>query len=311
MEFYKLIPHNTKINFVGFRKFTYVFSGLAVLISLLGFFVNGLNFGIDFRGGLLMEVRMEQPIQVGELREKFAKLNVGEVAIQEFGSNQDFLIRIPSNGAGDASQTETLEKVKQVLGDNVTYRKLEKIGPKIGKELVDNAILAVIISLAAILIYIWVRFEWQFAICGIIALAHDCIILLGLYSLVHYFEFSINSVVALLMTACYSIHDTVVLFDRIRENMMAYRTLTIAELLNRSINETLSRTVLTSVTTVLSLLALCMFGGKVIFDFCFPILFGLVFGTFSSICLSAPLLLITGIRIDGKDIELGLDKVAC
>lgn len=311
MEFYKLIPHNTKINFVGFRKFTYIFSGLAVLISLLGFFINGLNFGIDFRGGLLMEVRMEQPIQVGELREKFAKLNIGEVSIQEFGSNQDFLIRIPSSGAGDTSQTETLEKVKQVLGDNATYRKLEKIGPKIGKELVDNAILAVIISLAAILIYIWVRFEWQFAICGIIALAHDCIVLLGLYSLVHYFEFSINSVVALLMTACYSIHDTVVLFDRIRENMMAYRTLTIAELLNRSINETLSRTVLTSVTTVLSLLALCMFGGKVIFDFCFPILFGLVFGTFSSICLSAPLLLITGIRIDGKDIELGLDKVAC
>ncbi|MDR1334579.1 MAG: protein translocase subunit SecF [Holosporaceae bacterium] len=206
-------------------------------------------------------------------------------------------------------QNTSLEKLKACLGDNVEYRKVEKIGPKVGSELVSDAIMAVVISLMAILLYIWIRFEWQFALCGVIALAHDCIVLLGLYSLFHYFEFNVNAIVALLMTACYSIHDTVVVYDRIRENMAAYRNLSVAELLDKSINETLSRTVLTSFTTILSLFALCFFGGKVIFDFCFPILFGLMFGTFSSICLSAPLLLFTGLRVDGKDLEIGLTKV--
>jgi preprotein translocase subunit SecF len=242
------------------------------------------------------------------LREKLNKLDIGDVFIQQFGSDKDVLIRIPSHGEDTAQQNKVLEKVKATLGDNVEYRKIERIGPKVGSELVHNALIAVLISLGAILMYIWIRFEWQFAVCGVIALAHDCLILMGLYSIVHYFEFGINAIVALLMTACYSIHDTVVVFDRVRENMIAYRNLSVADLLNKSMNETLSRTVLTSVTTILSLLALCGFGGKVIFDFCFPLLFGLMVGTFSSVCLAAPLLLLTGIRIDGKDIPLGLDK---
>lgn len=309
MKFYELIPHDTKIDFVGFRKFTYFFSACAVLISILAFIFHGLNFGIDFRGGFLMEIRTQQEANVGELRDKLTKLDIGEVYLQEFGSKNDVLIRIPSpSNESQVTQDASIEKVKKVLGDNVEYRKIEKIGPKVGAELVNNALIAVIISLAAILIYIWMRFEWQFAICGIISLAHDCIILMGLYSIVHYFEFSANSIVALLMTACYSIHDTVVVFDRVREDLVLYRGLNLSELLNKAMNETLSRTVLTSVTTVLSLLALCFFGGKVIFDFCFPILFGLIFGTFSSICLATPLLLITGIKFDGKEIESGLNK---
>lgn len=309
MELYKLIPHDTKIDFVGFRKFTYLFSAFMILLSIGAFIINGLNFGIDFRGGFLMEIRTQQEANLGELRESLTKLDIGEIYLQEFGSKHDVLIRIPSSkGETQASQNASIEKVKQVLGDSIEYRKLEKIGPKVGAELVNNAMIAVIVSLMAILIYIWMRFEWQFAICGVIALAHDCIVLLGLYSLVHYFEFSANSIVALLMTACYSIHDTVVIFDRIRENMAVHRTSTLVELLNMSMNETLSRSVLTSVTTVLSLFALCFFGGKVIFDFCFPILFGLMFGTFSSICLAAPLLLFTGVAFDGKEIPLGLDK---
>ena len=309
MQFYKLIPHDTKINFVGKRWYTYIFSIVATLVSIFAFYFHGLNFGIDFRGGFVLEVRTQQAANIGELREKLTALDIGEVYLQEFGSNRDVLIRIPSSGESQAAQNASLDKVKQVLGDGVEYRKIEKIGPKVGKELVHDATLAVLISLCAILLYVWIRFEWQFAVCGVIALAHDCIILMGLYSIIHYFEFSVNSIVALLMTACYSIHDTVVIFDRIREDMRNYRTLTIAELLNKAINETLSRSLLTSITTILSLLALCFFGGKVIFDFCFPILFGLAFGTFSSICLSAPLLLTTGIRVDGKDLELGLDKV--
>lgn len=310
MQLYKLIPHDTKINFVKNRKFTYAFSICVTLISLLGFFLNGLNFGIDFRGGFLMEIKTEQKMNVEDLRSKLSSLNIGEVTIQEFGSDKELLIRIPSSTDVKESHAQLQEKIKRTLGDGVEYRKIETIGPKVGADLVDNAILAVLISLGMILLYIWVRFEWQFAICGVTALAHDCIVLMGLYSLVHYFEFNINAIVALLMTASYSIHDTVVVFDRVREDMLAYRNLTVAELLNKAMNETLSRTVLTSVTTLLSLLALCMFGGKVIFDFCFPIMFGLMFGTFSSICLSAPLLLITGIRVDGKDLELGLEKVA-
>ncbi|MDR2067602.1 MAG: protein translocase subunit SecF [Holosporaceae bacterium] len=311
MELYKLIPHDTKINFVGNRWYTYAFSIFITAASIFAFAFNGLNFGIDFRGGFVMEIRAQNEINLAELREKLTKLNIGEVYLQEFGSNRDVLIRIPSVGETEdgKSQNSSLEKIKATLGDNVEYRKIEKIGPKVGSELIYDAILAVVISLLAILLYVWIRFEWQFAICGVVALAHDCTVLMGLYSMLHYFEFNINSIVALLMTACYSIHDTVVVFDRVREDMLMYRNLSVAELLNKAINETLSRTVLTSLTTVLSLMALCSFGGKVIFDFCFPILFGLMFGTFSSICLAAPLLLLTGIRVDGKDLELGLDKI--
>jgi preprotein translocase SecF subunit len=308
MEVYKLIPHDTKIDFVAKRKFVFLFSIIVTLTSILAFAFHGLNFGVDFRGGFVMEIRTQEKADLGALREKLNKLNIGEISLQEFGSDRDVMIRMPSSGESQQEQNAAVDKVKATLGDNVEYRKVEKIGPKIGKELVHDATLAVIISLLAILMYVWIRFEWQFSICGVIALAHDCIVLMGLYSICHYFEFNVNSIVALLMTACYSIHDTVVIFDRIRENMSAYRSLSVVELLNKSINETLSRTVLTSLTTVLSLLALCLFGGKVIFDFCFPILFGLMFGTFSSICLAAPLLLFTGIRVDGKDLEIGLAR---
>lgn len=306
MEFYKLIPHDTKIDFVSKRKYVFLFSIFMMLGSILTFFFHGLNYGVDFRGGFVMEIRTQEKADIGALRTKLNDLHVGEFSLQAFGSDRDVMIRMPSSGESQAEQNAALERVKAALGDNVEYRRLEKIGPKIGDELVHDAILAVIISLCAILLYMWIRFEWQFAICGVIALAHDCIVLMGLYSACHYFEFNVNSIVALLMTACYSIHDSVVVFDRVREDMLASRNMTIVQLLNKAINQTLSRTMLTSLTTVLSLLALCLCGGKVIFDFCFPILFGLLFGTFSSICLAAPLLLYTGIRIDGKDLEVGL-----
>ena len=306
MELYKLIPHDTKIDFVSKRKYVFLFSIFMTLGSILTFFFHGLNYGVDFRGGFVMEIRTQETANIGALRTKLNDLHVGEFSLQAFGSDKDVMIRMPSSGESQAEQNAALERVKAALGDNVEYRRLEKIGPKIGDELVHDAILAVIISLCAILLYMWIRFEWQFAICGVIALAHDCIVLMGLYSACHYFEFNVNSIVALLMTACYSIHDSVVVFDRVREDMLASRNMTIVQLLNKAINQTLSRTTLTSLTTVLSLLALCLCGGKVIFDFCFPILFGLLFGTFSSICLAAPLLLYTGIRIDGKDLEVGL-----
>ena len=308
IEFHKLIPHDTNIDFVGKRNYVFGFSVIVTIISILAFVFNGLNYGVDFRGGFVFEIRTPEKVDISGLREKLHDLDVGEFSLQEFGSDRDVLIRMPSSCGSEQQQIVALEKVKKALGDRIEYRKIERIGPKIGKELVNDAMLAVVISLLAILLYVWIRFEWQFAVCGVTALAHDCVILMGLYSIFHYFEFSANSIVAFLMTASYSIHDTVVIFDRIREDMRSHRNLSVAALLNKALNETLSRTMLTALTTVMSLLALCIFGGKIIFDFCFPIMFGLVFGTFSSICLSAPLLLFTGIRVDGRDLELGLEK---
>jgi preprotein translocase subunit SecF len=303
VKFYKLIPHNTKIDFIGKRNYTFIFSIAITILSIFALIFNGLNFGIDFRGGFAVEIRTKENVNISDLREKLNKLDVGDISLQQFGSNKDILIRMPCSDNSHSDQDVALKKVKSVLGDSVEYRKTEKIGPKIGQELVEDALIAVVVSLFAILLYVWLRFEWQFSICGVVALAHDCLVLLGLYSVLHYFEFNINSIVALLMTACYSIHDTVVIFDRIRENINTCKNIGIFELLNRSINETLSRTLLTSFTTILSLLALCFLGGKIIFDFCFPILFGLTIGTFSSIFLAAPLLVFTGIRVNGKDLK--------
>jgi len=306
MHIYELIPHDTKIDFVGNRFYTFAVSIVAMLLCIGALFFRGVNYGVDFRGGLSIEIKTEKVADIGDLREKLGSLNLGEVALQQFGSDRDVLIRIPNSSDETREPAVIVDEVKKLLGDNVEYRKIETIGPKVGAELVENATYAVIISLLAILIYIWFRFEWQFAICGVIALAHDIVILMGLYGLCHYFEFNINAIVALLTTASYSIHDTVVVFDRVRENLRKYGNITIKEVLNRSMNETLSRTVLTAFTSFISLAVLCIFGGKVIFDFSFPILFGLVFGTFSSICLSGPLLLYTGIKYEGRVIPSGV-----
>lgn len=306
MHIYKLIPHDTKIDFIGNRFYTFAFSAFMLLLSLVFFLYQGVNFGVDFQGGLVMEVRTQQTANLAEMRSTLDDLKIGEVALQEFGSDKDVLIRIPNSTDNNMDTNVIVDKVKAALGDNVEYRKVETIGPKVGSELVENAIYAVIISLMAILIYIWFRFEWQFAVCGIIALAHDIVLLLGLYAIFHYFEFNINTIVALLTTASYSIHDSVVIYDRIRENLQRINNITLVEVLNKSMNETLSRTILTAFTSFISLAVLCAFGGKVIFDFSFPILYGLVFGTFSSICLSAPLLLYTGLKFEGREIKSGL-----
>lgn len=307
MHIYELIPHDTKIDFVKNRFYTFAISIVATAICIASLLFRGVNYGVDFRGGLSIEVRTEKEADIADLREKLGKANLGEVSLQQFGSDRDVLIRVPNTSHETREMSEIVNEVKATIGDNVEYRRVETIGPKVGAELVENATYAVLISLMAILIYIWFRFEWQFAICGVVALAHDVIVLMGLYGLFHYFEFNINAIVALLTTASYSIHDTVVVFDRVRENLRKYGNTTIRDVLNRSMNETLSRTILTAFTSFISLAVLCVFGGKVIFDFCFPILFGLVFGTFSSICLSGPLLLYTGIKFDGRVIPSGIN----
>jgi preprotein translocase SecF subunit len=289
-----IIPYNTKIDFVGFRFLTFSICLLVIIASTISFGVKGLNYGIDFRGGFILEVRMPEKPDVPNLRTKIEQLNLGEASLQDFGKDNTLLIRLESHkeeGKEDSQvQAETLEKIKSVLGAGVDYRKVETIGPKVGGELIRNALNAIGLALLAMLIYIAVRFEWQFAACAVMALFHDCIAILGLFSLFP-LEFNENAIIAILITAGYSINDTIVIFDRIRENIRKYKKMNLGELINKSLNETLSRTLLTASTTLLALLALYVWGGKVISTFTLPIIIGILIGSFSSICLAAPLLL--------------------
>jgi preprotein translocase SecF subunit len=289
-----LIPYNTKIDFVGLRFVTFSISIIVILASLISFGTKGLNYGIDFRGGYIFEVRMPEKPNVPDLRSKLEQLKLGEVSLQDFGKDNTLLIRLErhdENGKEDSQvQAETLERIKGALGTGVDYRKVETIGPKVGSELIRNALSAIGFALLAMLVYIAIRFEWQFAACAIMALAHDCVAILGLFSLFP-LEFNENAVIAILITAGYSINDTIVIFDRIRENIRKYKKMNLNDLINKSLNETLSRTLLTASTTLLALLALYFWGGKVISTFTLPIIIGILIGSFSSICLAAPLLL--------------------
>lgn len=292
----RLVPSNTKIDFIGARKIAYFFSGLLMLLSVGFFLVQGLNYGIDFKGGILMEIRMPQPANIDSLRGRLSGLGLGEVALQEFGQPTDVLIRIERQPGGEEAQMEAVNKVKETLGNEVeSYRRTEFVGPKVGGELVEAGIIAVVLSLIAIMIYVWFRFEWQFSIGAIVALTHDVISTIGVFSVTEH-EFNLATVAAILTIAGYSINDTVVVFDRIRENLRKYKQLGIADLLNLSLNQTLSRTLLTSITTLLALLAIFFFGGAVIQDFAFALIWGVLIGTYSSIFVAAPVVMMLNIR---------------
>lgn len=290
MKRLQIVPYNTNINFVGLRFVTFAIALIVTICSVGSILTKGLNYGIDFRGGYIFEVRMPSNANISELREKLHNLKLGEVALQQFGTERDLLIRVERQEGSDTAQTVAIDKVKKTLGQGVDYRRVETVGPKVGAELVRNSIKAVGFALIAMLLYIAVRFEWQFAVCAILALAHDCIAILGLFSIFP-LEFNETAIIAILITAGYSINDTIVIFDRIRENLSRYKKSTIAEVVNRSVNETLSRTTMTATTTLLALLALYFFGGSVISTFSLPIIVGILIGSFSSICFAAPLLL--------------------
>jgi len=290
------IPYDTNINFVGLRRITFAVSIFVIVASLFGFMSKGLNYGIDFLGGYIFEVRLPEKPDIATLREKISHLDLGEVAIQEFGQNNDLLIRVEAKeGESSDIQSAVLGKIKSCLGDGVDYRRVATVGPKVGSELIHNGIKAIAFALIAMLIYIIARFEWQFGVCAIAALLHDCIAIMGLYSLLP-FEFNDNAIITILLTAGYSINDTIVIFDRIRENIRKYKRLDLPTLLNKSINETLSRTILTGTTTLLALVALYLLGGKVISSFSLPIIIGVIFGSASSIFLAAPLLLYLNLK---------------
>ncbi len=283
-----LIPYGTKFDIVGKSKYMLALAATIIVVCLSFIMFKGLNYGIDFKGGYIFEVRMPSEPNVPALREQLGKLDLGEVAIQQFGAKEDLLIKLekPQEGEGQAA---AIQKVRDTLGEGVVYKKVETVGPKVGSELVSNAIKAVTFALIAMLIYIAVRFEWQFGVCAVVALLHDCAIIFGMFSIFP-LEFSETSITAVLLTASYSINDTVVIFDRIRENLKRHRKMEMSELINLSLNGTLSRTTLTATTTLLAVLSLYLFGGKVIAAFALPIMVGIIVGTFSSIFVASPLL---------------------
>ncbi len=302
----KWIPENTKINFVRLRFITFGISTLLALASLGLLMTKGLNFGIDFSGGTLMEVKVSsQAPDLGDIRSSLNGLGLGAISIQEFGEPEDLLIRMPEQEGGADAQKAAIDKVRATMDEKfeqVDYRRTEFVGPQVGKELKEKGLFAVLFSIVGMLIYIWFRFEWQYGVGACIALIHDTFITVGLFSLTG-MEFNLSTVAAILMIAGYSMNDTVVVFDRIRENLRKYKKLSIYELLNNSINETLSRTIMTSGTTILALVALWLFGGEVIRGFVYALIFGIGIGTFSSIFVAAPILLYLNIRADGKNTD--------
>ena len=285
----KLVPDNSAFDFLRQLKITASVSVLLVLASIGLFFVNGLNLGIDFRGGILLEARSEAPVDIADVRADLSRLALGDISIQTFGSDRDVLIRVQRQDGDEKAQIAAIQSITAALGDGFDIRRTEFVGPTIGAELAEKGMLAVGCALLAIMFYIWFRFEWQFSIAAIIALSHDVLSTVGLFALVR-FEFNLATVAAILTIAGYSINDTVVVFDRVRENLRKYKTWDQAKILNKSLNETLSRTVMTSVTTALALLAIIIFGGAVLRDFALAMLWGVTIGTYSSIFVAVGLI---------------------
>ncbi len=290
-----LIPANTSIPFIAWRKLFFMFSAALVVASIGLFLTKGLNYGIDFRGGIMLDVRTEGPADLAAMRSTLAGLGLGEVALQEFGAPDDVLIRLQEQDGGEQAQQAAIVKVKDALGPNVEYRRTEVVGPKVSDELFWDGVYAVVSAILAMLVYIWFRFEWQFGLAAVIALLHDVLSTIGLFSLLG-LEFNLSTVAAVLTIAGYSINDTVVVFDRVRENLRKYKTMDLPALLDLSINATLSRTTMTSFTTLLALFALYFLGGEVIRSFSLAMIWGIVVGTYSSICVAVPLLLYLNVR---------------
>lgn len=297
----QIIPYGTTIDFVGGRKIAYALCIFIVIGSFFLLLTKGLNLGIDFKGGLLLEVRTAHKADLADLRTKLASLGLGEPKLQEFGSSQDIMIRLDRQ-KGEEGQEMALAKIKSVLGSDTEYRRVETVGPKVSESLISNGLIALGFCLLGMMVYIWMRFEWQYGLCGIIALIHDAIAVIGFYSLSG-LEFSETALVAILTTIGYSINDSVVIYDRLRENLRKYKKTPLGDVINLTANETLSRTILTSGTTLIALVALYWFGGAVIEAFSLPILVGILVGTFSSIYISSNLLLFFDLRKTLKEKE--------
>ncbi len=304
MKGFHFIPEGTNVPFTKMRMGAFALSATLIVLSLFMLTTRGLNLGIDFTGGTLIEVKTPQLPDLKVLRDELNDLGIGAISIQEFGEPDDLLIRIPQQledtpEAQKASEKLAQDSVRKVLGSKfegeIDYRRTEFVGPQVGEELKKQGLYAVLFSLLGIMAYVWIRFEWQFGVTALIALAHDTMITLGLFAMTQ-MQFDLSTVAAVLMIAGYSINDTVVVFDRLRENLRKFKKMPLPELFNNAINQTLSRTTMTSITTLLALVALYYFGGEVIRGFVIALIFGIIIGTYSSIFIAAPSLLYMNIR---------------
>ena len=285
------MKHVSNYNFVGNFKISNLSSLFLVLASLILIFFKGLNFGIDFKGGTLIELRVDSKIiGIADIRSSFSNINLGDLNVKQFGKEGDYLIKFEKKNFDDKNNIKTIkENVKNKLQTDVNFRRVENVGPKVSAELLNSGLLAITLALGAMLFYIWVRFEWQFSIGSILAIFHDVLITIGLFSLLS-LEINLSIVAAVLTIVGYSMNDTVVIYDRIRENLSKFSSSKIEEITNTSINETLSRTIITSLTTLLALISIFVLGGEILRGFALAMIIGVIIGTYSSIFVASPIL---------------------
>ena len=305
MKLLRLAPENTKFGFMRFRRYSYPFSALLSIISVVLFLTIGMNFGIDFAGGTLMELRAKSGApDIAALRVVGERLGLCEVEVQAFGNSNDVTMRMRIQPGGDAAQQVAVEKVKTDIGGTYEFRRVEVVGPRVSGELVQSGTLGVVMSIVAVLTYLWFRFEWQFAVSAVIATMHDLLLTVGFFSITQ-LEFNTTSIAAILTIVGYSLNETVVVLDRIREMMRKYKRMGIAEMIDVSINAVLPRTLMTATTVFLALASLVFFGGHVIQSFSIAMMWGLFVAVYSSIFICSPILIYLGVRTDGRQEKSG------
>jgi len=292
----RIVPDDTKFDFMRFRRVSFPMSALLSIVAIFLYFHPGLNLGIDFRGGTLIEVQSKSgAADLAKMRATLGGLNLGDVQLQQFGAPSDVLIRIGEQPGGDEAQRAAVAKVRDALGDDVEYRRVEVVGPRVSGELLSYGTIGIMFAIGGILFYLWFRFEWQFALGAMIANVHDLVLTVGFMSLTQ-IDFDLTSIAALLTILGYSLNDTVVIYDRIRENLRRYKRMSMPDLLNSSVNSTLSRSIITHVTVTLALLALLLFGGQAIHSFTATMMFGVVLvGTYTSVFIASPILIYLGV----------------
>ncbi len=307
----RIVPDDTHFDFTRFRRISFPISALLSIVAITLFFTHGLNFGIDFKGGTLMELRAKSgAVDIASMRATLGGLGLGDIQLQQFGEPDEVLLRVAEQPGGDAAQQEAVQKVRGVLGDSVDYRRVEVVGPRVSGELLAYGMLGLMLAIASILIYLWFRFEWQFALGAMIANVHDIVLTIGFMS-ISQVDFDLTSIAALLTILGYSLNDTVVIYDRIREMLRRYKKMPMPQLLNESINSTLSRSIVTHLTVSLALLALLLFGGPAIHSFTAVMMFGVVLvGTYTSIFIAAPILIYLGVGTHRTDAPDKPDKPA-
>ena len=293
--------YNKNISFLKFYKQFYLLSFLLIVISFISFFSKGLNLGIDFKGGTVIEMQFDKKYSATNIREALIQQELGDVKVKEFGNNQTFLAIFEKKSGKSDFIPNVKTQLEKSLTETINFRRVEMVGPKISKELTKSGIYAVLIALILMLFYIWLRFEWQFSLGSILALLHDVMLTLGAFSIIG-FEFNLSIIAAILTIVGYSMNDTVVIYDRIRENLKKDDKSDLLDLINISVNETLPRTLKTSITTLLALIAIYFFGGEILRGFSFALIWGVVVGTYSSIFIAAPLILIFNVKRDWNEV---------